>query len=135
MFAKFRWTLNSFSRVLLGNSCWCYFRQLFLSWAFEKCTKDCTIIKINHRFSSTVYIFYVHNCSQHFGNHTGGKYTSCQSLTKITASPVKGTTRHPVRLISESSRGVLPGSPAGESFRGITPGSPAGEFIAFVWNR
>jgi len=37
---------NLFLRVPLGNCFWCYFRQLFISLAFRKWTKDCKIPKI-----------------------------------------------------------------------------------------
>ena len=41
-------------------------------------------VKKNADFSGTVYIFYLHNCSQCFGNHVE-KYNLFQSFAKITA--------------------------------------------------
>ena len=37
---------NLFSRALIRNFLWCYYRLLITSIALEKCEKECNMIKI-----------------------------------------------------------------------------------------
>ena len=42
----------------------------------------CSICDLLQYFGGTIYFFYLHNCSQHFGNHTE-ECTSFQSFAKV----------------------------------------------------
>ena len=51
---------NLFSQVPMRNNFWCYFRQLFISLAFRKCRKDCTIV-FYYYYYYYLYLLASHN--------------------------------------------------------------------------